>query len=81
MTLQPGLHFGMLVRGVIVANEMNFQTGSNLAVELAQEGQPFLMTMTRCGLREDSAGKIIKGRKQGHRPVPVIVMGLRRPLC
>ncbi len=76
MTLEPGDHLGMFMRGVIVADEMNIQLGRDLALDLAQEGQPLLMAMTPGGMRQDLPREIVEGRKQGHRSVTIVVVSL-----
>ena len=47
---QPSLNFGMLVRGVIVDDQMEFLPGRGLAVDLVEEADEFLMPVTRQGL-------------------------------
>jgi hypothetical protein len=36
MTLEPGGDFGVLVRGIIVADDVQLELGSDLLVDLAQ---------------------------------------------
>jgi hypothetical protein len=76
MTFEPGGDFGVLVRGIVVANDVNFQLGGDFLIDLAQEGQPFLMAMARGSVGEHLAGKVVQGGKEGHRSMPVVVMGL-----
>ena len=76
MTLKPGDDLGMFVSGVVVADDVNIKLGGDLALDLAQEGQPLLMAMTRGGMSKDLAREIVEGRKQGHRSVTVVSMGL-----
>ena len=40
MTLKPIGDFGVLVRGIVVANDVKLQVGGDLLIDLAQEGQP-----------------------------------------
>ena len=47
MTLEPGDDLGMFMRGVVIADDVNIQLGGDLALNLAQEGQPLLMAMVR----------------------------------
>jgi hypothetical protein len=47
VTLEPGGHLGVLVGGIIVANDVKVELGSHLLIDLAQEGQPLLMAMAR----------------------------------
>jgi hypothetical protein len=47
VTLKPGGHLGVLVGGIIVANDVKVELGSQLLIDLAREGQPLLMAMAR----------------------------------
>ena len=76
MALKPGGDLGVLVGRIIVANDVKLEFGSDLLIDLAQEGQPFLMAMARGGVGEHLAGKIVQGGKEGHRSMPVVVVGL-----
>ena len=55
----------MLVGGIIVANDVKVELGSDLLIDLAQEGQPFLMAMTRGGVGKHLAGNVVQGGKEG----------------
>lgn len=50
---QPGFHLCMLVRRVVVADEMNVQIRRHRRFDGAQEGQEFLMAVARFALRDD----------------------------
>ena len=50
MTLEPGADFGVLVGRVVVADDVKLELGSDLLIDLAQEGQPLPMTMARGGV-------------------------------
>ena len=76
MTLEPGDDLGMFVSGVVVADDVNIQLGGDLALDLAQEGQPLLMAMTSGGMSKDLARQIVEGGKQGDRSVTVVIVGL-----
>ena len=76
MTLEPGDDLGMFVSGVVVADDMNIQLGGDLALDLAQEGQPLLMAMTSGGMSKDLAREIVEGGKQGDRSVTIVIVGL-----
>ena len=75
MTLKPGGDFGVLVSRVVVANNVKFQLGGDFLVDLAQEGEPLLVAMARGGVGKHLAGKVVQSGKEGHRSVPVVVMG------
>ena len=76
MALKPSDNLGMFVSGVVVADDVDIKLSGDLPVDLAQEGQPLLMAMTRGGMSKDLAREIVEGRKQGHRSVTVVIMGL-----
>ncbi len=44
---EPCLHLGMLVGGVVVAEQMHLLVLGRLPVDLAQEHQPLRMAVTR----------------------------------
>ena len=47
---QPGLDLGMLVRAVVVGDEVDVQTRWHIAVEMVKKREKFLVTMTRLAL-------------------------------
>ena len=75
MALEPGGDFGVLVGRIVVANSVKLQLGGDFLVDLAQEGEPLLVAMARGGVGKHLAGKVVQGGKEGHRSVPVVVMG------
>jgi hypothetical protein len=68
----------MLVRGVIVQNQMNVQSGWSIRVNALEKLQPFLVTMTRGSLSQNLAIEIVQRRKEREGAVPVIIV---RPGC
>ena len=60
---------------IVVANDVKLQLGGDFLIDLAQEGEPLLMAMARGGVGKHLAGKVVQGGKEGHRSVPVVVMG------
>ena len=76
MTLEPGGDSGVLVGRVVVANDVKLELGSHLFIDLSKEGQPLLMAMARGGVGKHLAGKVVQGGKEGHRPMPIVVVGL-----
>ena len=68
MTLKPSGDFGVLVGGIVVANDVKLQLRGDLLINLAQEGEPLLMAMARGGVGKHLAGKVVQGGKEGHRP-------------
>ena len=75
-TLEPGGDFGVLVGCVVVANDVKLKLGSDLHIDLTQEGQPLLMAMAPGGVGKHLTGKVGQGGKEGHRSMAVVIMGL-----
>ena len=76
MTLEPAGNLGVLVGRIVVANDVKLELGSDLLIDLAQEGQPLLMAMARSGVGKYLAGKVVQGGKEGHRSMAIVVVGL-----
>src|SRR4029077_5697838 len=55
---------------------VKLELGSDLLIDLAQEGQPLLMAMARSGVGKYLAGKVVQGGKEGHRSMAIVVVGL-----
>lgn len=53
---QPGLHLGMLVRGVVVQGHMDVEVGRDLLVNEPQEGRELLRAVLFAALRENFVG-------------------------
>ena len=45
MLRQPGFHGGVLVRRVVIDDQMELEVLGGLLVDFLEEGQPFLMTV------------------------------------
>src|SRR6476620_7189725 len=75
-TLEPAGNLGVLVGRIVVANDVKLELGSDLLIDLAQEGQPLLMAMARSGVGKYLAGKVVQGGKEGHRSMAIVVVGL-----
>src|SRR4029077_19850099 len=54
---------------------VKLELGSDLLIDLAQEGQPLLMAMARSGVGKYLAGKVVQGGKEGHRSMAIVVVG------
>ena len=67
----------MLVRGVIVDDQMNFALGRGLAVDLVEEADELLMPVAAHALADDLAVEHVERGEQGGRAVPLIIMGHR----
>src|SRR5688500_19922280 len=77
MTLQPCLHFGMLMGGVVVTDEVQFQVGRSFGVDVRQEAQELLMPVAWQTGANDLAIECAQRREQRRRAVAFVVMGLR----
>jgi hypothetical protein len=49
---QPGANSRMLMRRVVVANDVHLKVGWNIGLDVSQEGQIFLMPMLGLALRK-----------------------------
>lgn len=77
MFLQPGLHLGRLVGGVVVEHELDVTRFADGAVNPAQEGQKLPCPVTRHAITDDQTGFDIKRGEQGGRAVAFVIMGHR----
>ena len=72
---EPGAHFRVFVRGVIIDDEMRIECRWDVGLDMLEEAQKLLMTMARATLREDPAIGDIEGGKQGRRTVSDVIVG------
>jgi hypothetical protein len=72
---EPGAHFGVLMRGIVIDNHMEVEFGWDIGLDMAQKRQELLMTMTRLALRQDRAIEEVEGGKQRGRAMALIVVG------
>ena len=80
-TLQPCLHLGLLVRGVIVCNKMDFQVLGHLAGQLLEEAQPLHIRGLPVGPVDQLSVQIIQCGEQRDRAVPdgIVCLGADVP--
>jgi hypothetical protein len=64
----------MLVRGVVVDDQMQFPPGRRLAVDLVEEADEFLMPVAGHALADDAALQHVEGGEQGRRAVTLVVV-------
>ena len=72
---QPGLDLGMLVRAVVVDDEVDIECLGHAGLDVAQEGEELLVPVARAALGQDCAGGDVEGGEQGGGAVAHIVMG------
>src|SRR6516162_48336 len=77
MPRQPGTDFGMLVRGVIVNDQMHFLRRRGLAVDLVEATDELLMPVAAHALADDLAVEDVEGGEQGCGAVALVIMGHR----
>jgi len=61
---QPGPHFGMLVGGIVVHDEVNVEFFRNTGIQSAEEGEKLLVPVARLAFGEDCARSKVERRKQ-----------------
>src|SRR5215510_10643753 len=74
---EPSTDLGMLVRGVIVDDQMHRALGWGLAVDLVEEADELLMPVAAHALADDLAVEHVERGEQGRRAVALIIMGHR----
>ena len=67
----------MLMRGVIVDDQMHFALGRGLAVDLVEEADELLMPVAAHALADDLAVEEVEGGDQGRGAVTCVIMGQR----
>jgi len=55
MTFQPRLYFGVLVRAIVVHDQMKWDIAGELGIEQAQKFQKLLMSVSLMALANDPA--------------------------
>jgi hypothetical protein len=74
---QPALHPFLLVRRVVVADQIDLLVGRNSLIDHAQKPQPLLMTVFLLAQAKDLAAGDIQRSEQGGCAVALVVMGHR----
>ena len=72
---EPGLHVGMLMGRVVVDDQVQRQLLGCLAVDEAQELEPFVMPVTLLAHRDDGAVEGVERSKERRRANALVVMG------
>ena len=76
--LEPYPNSRMLVRGVVVENDVDVELGRDGPLDLTEESQEFLMPMARHAFVEDLASGHVQSSEEGRGTVTFVVMRLYR---
>src|SRR5438445_13715517 len=75
---EPRFNIGMVVRGVVVADQMHFLFLGRLAVDLTQEHEPLLMAVTLLATRNE---RTIQGTERGEQSRGAVAFVVMRQRC
>lgn len=75
-TCQPRFDLSLLVRGVIVGNQMDFQVLGRLAIQLLEEAEPLHMRVLLLGPVDQFPVQVVQRGEQRDRAVPDGIVGL-----
>lgn len=75
MFRQPSLHFCMLVRRVVIHDQMQLEVFGSFLVDFLEERQPLLMAVLALDATDQFALEIIQRREQRDRAVASVIMG------
>ncbi len=74
---QPCFHLGVLVGCIVVSDQMQLLVLGRVAIDLAQEAQPLLVTMSRLALANDTPIERVHRGKQRRHTMTLVVVGHR----
>src|SRR5450432_1125113 len=74
MASEPGFDLGMLMRRVVVSDQVQFKVGRNISIEMLQKAQEFLMAMARLALGDDPAVDNVERREERGSAVAKVVV-------
>src|SRR5580704_13836340 len=77
MPFEPCADLGMLMRRVVVDDQVQVHLGRDFAVDLVEETDELLMPMAAHALADDLALQHVEGGEQRRRAVALVVMGHR----
>src|SRR5438105_11435879 len=82
MPFEPGADLGMLVGGVVVDDQVQFPRGRGLTIDLVEEADEFLMSVTRHALADDTPLQYVERGEQCRRAVALVdAMGRAARAC
>ncbi len=71
---QPSLDLGLLMRGVVVDDEMNIEVSGDVGLDVAQELKELLVTMTGLALGHHFPGGYVQCGEQGGGAMALVVV-------
>src|SRR5260370_19367790 len=74
---QPRFYLGMLMGCIVVGDQMQLLVLGCVAIDLAQEAQPLLVTMFRLALANDSPIERVQRGKQCRHTMSLVIVGHR----
>src|SRR3954466_16401010 len=75
VTAQPSTGLGMLVRTVVIDDEMHIEPRRNVGVNLLQEAEELLVSVACPALGHDLSVGDVESGEQGRGAMPLVVMG------
>jgi len=75
MLRQPSLHLGMLVRRIVIHDQMQLKVFGGFLVDFFEEGQPLLMAVLALDATDQFAQQIIQCGEQRDRAGAGVIMG------
>ena len=77
VAFHPGFDLGMLMRGVVIANDVNLFLRRRTALDQVQEPDPFLVTVPRHASFQDRSVERVERREQRGGAVAFVVVSHR----
>lgn len=72
---EPCFDFGVLVGGIVVDDEMDIEIVGHVGIDMAQEGEKFLVPMALLALTDDLAASDVQGGEQCGGAMSDVIMG------
>ncbi|GBH12895.1 Glucan phosphorylase [Pseudomonas syringae pv. actinidiae] len=74
---EPGLHFRMFVRGVVVDDQVQLKVLGRFPIDFLEEVQPLLMPVLALDRTDQLPLKVIERSEQGHGAMANVIVRLR----
>ena len=72
---EPCFDFGVFVSGVVVGDDVDVEGLGDVGVDVSEEGEELLVSVTGFALGEELAGGDVEGGKQGGGSVADVIVG------